>query len=144
MYSIVEQHRNKIHVVCYDKMGKRSREEVDFEPFIGLETNDGSYGWKSVDGKFLKPKKFPNVKEFKDFVFANQFNMDIYGNMSLSKWPTAIYQYIARRYANLHYNLDFMKVFGLDIEVHCTDGFPEPEYALWPISSMTVKGRVRF
>lgn len=133
MYSIVDIHRNRIVDISYDDMGKKTMETVDFEPIVGLPTTDGDTGWRTYDGRDLRERRFDGIGAFKDFVWRNQDSMEIYGNIS------PIYQYIAQRYDGMDYDLGRIKTAFIDIEVHCDEGFPDPEIAAWPISSVSVK-----
>ena len=133
MYSIVELVDNKLYDVNYDGMGKKTILAIpDFRPTLGLECDEAT-GWRSYDGRHVKPVEFESIAEFRDYRFVNNRIAELFGNVDPQ------YQYIAQRYSRLEYDLSRVKTAFIDIEVHCNEGFPHPDAARWPISAISVK-----
>ena len=91
--------------------------------------------WKTLDGKYVTPIKHDTIKDAKSWIeqYKNQSHL-IYGN---SMYP---YSYIADEYPHtIQYDTDQILIFTIDIEVQCENGFPNPEQAVEPFLSITVK-----
>lgn len=135
-YSIVEAHRGKIHHFYYDEFGKKHHKKVDFKPTVGLES-EKEEEYKDIKGKNIKEKKFDSIYDFYKFINRNKDSINIYGNIS------PIYQYINREYQDKNdFNTSFLRTLFIDIEVDSEDGFPDPEIAAWPITSISIKDSI--
>ena len=91
--------------------------------------------WKTLDGKYVTPIKHDTIKDAKSWIeqYKSQSHL-IYGN---SMYP---YSYIADEYPHtIQYDTDQILIFTIDIEVQCENGFPNPEQAVEPFLSITVK-----
>jgi DNA polymerase elongation subunit (family B) len=91
--------------------------------------------WKTLDGKYVTPIKFDNMKEAREWVdnYKNQPEM-VFGS---TMFP---YNFIAESYPNtVEYDVDKILIVTLDAEVQCENGFPAPEQAIEPLLSITVK-----
>ena len=54
-----------------------------------------------------------------------------------------VYQYISKEFPNeVDYDISQMKIFALDIEVQCENGFPNVEEAAEEMLSITIKDMV--
>ena len=91
--------------------------------------------WKTLDGKFVTPVKHQTIKDAKEWVeqYKNQSHL-VYGN---NLYP---YTYIAENYPNrVDYDIDKILIVTIDIEVECENGFPNPNDAIEPLLSITLK-----
>ena len=133
-YTNVLQYGNSI-LVREVKDGERTTRRVKYEPtlFDLVKTREET-GYKTLDGKSVKPHHFDSIKEAKAWV-ADRENQDIiYGN---TQYP---YCWIADEYPNqVDWDLDQMLMVTIDIEVECENGFPKPEDAAEPMLSITIK-----
>ena len=133
-YTNVLQYGNSI-LVREVRDGERMTRRVKYEPtlFDLVKTREET-GYKTLDGKSVKPHHFDSIKEAKAWV-ADRENQDIiYGN---TQYP---YCWIADEYPNqVDWDLDQMLMVTIDIEVECENGFPKPEDAAEPMLSITIK-----
>ena len=93
--------------------------------------------WKSLNGKNLMPYKCDTIKDAKDFIlkYESQPHL-IYG---LDRFA---YTYISDTFPQkVNWNNDKILTFTIDIEVQCDNGFPNPETAIEPLLSITVKNQ---
>ena len=91
--------------------------------------------WKTLDGKFVTPVKHQTIKDAKEWVeqYKNQSHL-VYGN---NLYP---YSYIAENYPKrVEYDIDKILIVTIDIEVECENGFPNPNDAIEPLLSITLK-----
>jgi len=133
-YTNVLQYGNSI-LVREVKDGERTTRRVKYEPtlFDLVKTREET-GYKTLDGKSVKPHHFDSIKEAKAWV-ADRENQDIiYGN---TQYP---YCWIADEFPKqVDWDLDQMLMYTIDIEVECENGFPKPEDAAEPMLSITIK-----
>lgn len=133
MYTNIEIKGNNIIDIFYDKNGIKRMKKIPFKPTVGLETKDESE-WKSFyDNKPLKLKQFDNIRDYRSYIREMGNIINIHGDVQPQ------YQYISEKYSNMNYDLNNIRVLALDIEVMSEDGFPDPEIAAWPITSIAVK-----
>ena len=133
MYSIIEELRGKIVHIYYDGFGKKHFKKVPFTPIIGFETEKNSK-WKTYDGKSIRLKELESFEQYYNYQYHESEMMNIYGMINPK------YQFISENYKeDIKPKLQFIKSAIIDIEVYSEDGFPDPEFAMWPITSITVK-----
>ena len=132
-YTNVIQYGNEI-LVRGIQGGKRFDDRVYYQPTMYHQYKEKTR-YTSLDGKYLIPKKFKSIKEAKEFVqrysdhdgFA--FGMERFN-----------YQYISDYYPNdIDYDLKKIKIFTIDIEVACENGFPNPNDAIEEVLCITIK-----
>ena len=93
--------------------------------------------WKTLEGKSVTPYKCETIKDAKDFIlrYESQPHL-IYG---LDRFA---YTYISDTFPQkVNWNQDKISTFTIDIEVQCENGFPNPESAIEPLLSITVKNQ---
>tara|TARA_Y100000361_G_scaffold99812_1_gene89590 strand:- start:2067 stop:4565 length:2499 start_codon:yes stop_codon:yes gene_type:complete len=91
--------------------------------------------WKTLDGKFVTPIKHETIKDAKDWVeqYKDQSHL-VYGNNQYH------YCYLADQFPkSVNWDIDNILIVTIDIEVACENGFPNPEQAIEPLLSITVK-----
>jgi DNA polymerase elongation subunit (family B) len=114
--------------------GERQTRRVKYKPTLYAPVTEPTE-WKTLDGKYVTPIKFDNMKEAKEWVenYKNQPQM-VFGS---TMYP---YNFIAESYPNtVEYDVDKILIVTIDIEVQCENGFPSPEEAAEPFLSITVK-----
>ena len=95
--------------------------------------------FKTLDGRNVAPVKFQNAREARDFIkkYEGVDNFEVHG------YERFVYQYIRQEFAEeVDYNINQMKIYALDIEVQCENGFPDVEAAAEEMLSITVKDMV--
>ena len=114
--------------------GQRLTRRVKYKPTMYAPVEKPTE-WKTLDGKYVTPIKFDNMKEAREWVdnYKNQPEM-VFGS---TMFP---YNFIAESYPNtVEYDVDQILIVTIDIEVQCENGFPAPEQAIEPLLSITVK-----
>jgi len=114
--------------------GERQTRRVKYKPTLYSPVEEPTE-WKTIDGKYVTPIKFHNMKEAKEWVenYKSQPHL-VHGS---TMYP---YNYIAESYPKtVNYDVDKILIVTIDIEVQCENGFPSPEEAAEPFLSITVK-----
>lgn len=135
-YTSVSRFGNDILVRGY-RDGQRYSDRVRFSPTLFVPSEKGT--WKSLDGLPLADIKFDTMREAREFMqqYESTSNFKIYGNTNY------IAQYIQENHpGKIEFDRDVINVTTIDIEVASDDGFPEPEDALHPVITITVKNNI--
>ena len=115
--------------------GKRVQYRVDYQPTLFV-LSDKPSKFKTIHGEAASPIKFDSIKEARDFAkqYENVNNFKIYGNQRYQ------YCYISDKFdSTVDWNIDYIKVANIDIEVGSDNGFPDPYAASQPLTAITVK-----
>ena len=95
--------------------------------------------FKTLDGKNVSPVKFQTAREARDFIkqYDGVEGFEVHG------YERFVYQYIRQEFpGEVDYNINQMKIFAMDIEVQCENGFPNVEEAAEEMLSITIKDMV--
>ncbi|WLW36778.1 DNA polymerase [Synechococcus phage S-8S29] len=95
--------------------------------------------FKTLDGKNVSPVKFQNAREAREFIkqYDGVEGFEVHG------YERFVYQYIRQEFpGEVDYNISQMKIYALDIEVQCENGFPNVEEAAEEMLSITIKDMV--
>ena len=95
--------------------------------------------FKTLSGKSVSPVKFGAAREAREFIkqYEHVENFEVHG------YERFVYQYIRQEFpSDVDYNINQMKIFALDIEVQCENGFPNVEEAAEEMLSITIKDMV--
>jgi len=114
--------------------GKDYKDKIDFAPTLYALTQQQT-DYKNLQGQFLKPITFRNIDAARKFrrEVATQ-NSPVYG---LERYH---YQYIGKEHPeNIKWDKDQIKIFTLDIETTCENGFPDVENPIEELLCITVK-----
>ena len=134
-YKNVIEHKGKLLVrgILGDKEYK---EKIDFGPTLFALTQEQS-DWKTLQGQNLKPIRF------NDIMAARKFRRDIVTeNSPIYGLERYHYQYIGQNYpGQIEWSKDHIKIFTLDIETTCENGFPDVENPIEEILCITVKNQ---
>jgi len=134
-YKSVIEHRGKILVRGIHD-GKEYKERIDFGPTLYSLTQEKTE-FKTLQGQNLKPITFKTIDDARRFrreVVTD--NSPIYG---LERYH---YQYINKFHTdNIDWDKNFIKIFTLDIETTCENGFPDVEKPTEEILCITVKNQ---
>ena len=91
-------------------------------------------GYKTLDGKNVKPQHFDSIKEAKDHLQYRKNQNLVYGNNQYN------YCWIGDQYpGDVPWDKDKILIVTIDIEVECENGFPDPKLAQEPMLSITMK-----
>ena len=134
-YKNVIEHKGKL-LIRGVLNGKDYKEKIDFGPTLYALTQEHSQ-YKTLQGQFLKPIEFTNINAARRFRrdVATQ-NSPIYG---LERYH---YQYIGQEYpTDIEWDKEHIKIFTLDIETTCENGFPDVENPIEELLCITVKNQ---
>lgn len=123
-----------IHLWTWDENGQRIKVVNSFEPYIYIESTNGTDG-VSIFNTPLKKVKFKN--QFERSKFLNETTIKrIFYNLNCEQ------QYLLDTYKNTSESSDFsknkLKIFYFDIETYGKNGFASPKDATDPINLITV------
>jgi DNA polymerase elongation subunit (family B) len=114
--------------------GDRIDTEIPFTPFLYTERENASDAI-SIFKTPLKKHYFKNSFDRNKFVTESNTKR-LFGNFPVDQ------QFLIEKYKNQIHEKDFskfpLKVYFLDIEVHCPDFFPEPKEAKAPVNLITI------
>ena len=93
--------------------------------------------WKTLDGKSVTPYQFNCIKDAKDFLLKYESQPHLVHGLN-----RFAYTYISDTFPQkVNWNIDKILIMTIDIEVQCENGFPNPESAIEPLLSITVKNQ---
>ena len=118
--------------------GQRVQSRTHFSPTLyTLSKKEEKY--KTLDGKNVAPVKFESARDAREFIqrYEGVENFEVHG------YERFVYQFIRQEYpSEVEYDIKQMKIFALDIEVQCENGFPNVEEAAEEMLSITIKDMV--
>jgi len=134
-YKSVIEHRGKL-LVRGILNGKEYRERLEYKPTLYAITQEDSK-FKTLHGQNLKPITFNGIAKAREF--KRSYNT---GNAPIFGMDRYQYQYIADEYPNdVEFHKEHIKIFTLDIETACENGFPDVENPIEEILCITVKNQ---
>jgi len=94
---------------------------------------------RTLTGKPVKPMQFQTAREAREFIktYDGVEKFEVHG------YERFVYQYIRKEFPNeVDYDINQMKIYAMDIEVQCENGFPDVEAAAEEMLSITIKDMV--
>ena len=95
--------------------------------------------FKTLDGRNVAPMVFQTARKAREFIqqYDGVEGFEVHG------YERFVYQYIRREFpGEVQYSIPQMKIFALDIEVQCENGFPDVESAAEEMLTITIKDMV--
>jgi len=133
-YTNVLEHKGKLLIRGVNN-GQSYLSRINYSPTLYLPTKEQSK-FKTLDGINLKSKRFDSISKAKHF-YQEYNGIPEYKIYGMNRYN---YQYIADEYkGEMRWNKDYIKLFTLDIETTCENGFPDPDTAKEKIICITVK-----
>jgi DNA polymerase elongation subunit (family B) len=132
-YTNCFQRGNNIYYTGYDG-GKRVKRKVSYSPYLFLPSEEYS-GWRTLEGKAVDKKTFPNISEANKFVREHKdiSNFRIYGNTNF------LYCWINDTFpGQLEYDSSLVNIIFLDIEVESNQGLPDYKNPIFPVNAITI------
>ena len=111
---------------------------TQFSPTLYVLSNKKEE-FQTLDGRYVSPIQFGVAREARDFIkkYEGVQGFEVHG------YERFVYQYIRREFpGEVQYSIPQMKIYALDIEVQCENGFPDVEAAAEEMLSITVKDMV--
>ena len=136
-YTNVQLAGNTILYRGYEN-GQPVQSRAHFSPTLFVPSNKKEKH-RTLNGEYVKPIKFDSAKEAREFI---QQYEDVEG-FKVHGYERYVYQFISKEFPNeVNYDISQMKIFALDIEVQCENGFPNVEEAAEEMLSITIKDMV--
>ena len=133
-YTNVIEYKGKLLIRGVNN-GQSYLSRINYSPKLYLPTKEQSK-FKTLDGTNLKPKQFDTISKAKHF-YSEYSTIPEYKIFGMNRYN---YQFIGDEYRDdIRWNKDYIKIFTLDIETTCEDGFPDPDTAKETIICITVK-----
>ena len=133
-YTNVIEYKGKLLIRGVNN-GQSYLSRINYSPKLYLPTKEQSK-FKTLDGTNLKPKQFDTISKAKHF-YSEYSTIPEYKIFGMNRYN---YQFIGDEYKDeIRWNKDYIKIFTLDIETTCEDGFPDPDTAKETIICITVK-----
>jgi len=133
-YTNVVEHKGKL-LIRGVANGQSYLSRINYSPKLYLPTKEQSQ-FKTLDGINLKSKRFDSISKAKHF-YSEYNGIPEYKIYGMNRYN---YQYIADEYkGEMRWNKDYIKIFTLDIETECENGFPDPDTAKETVICITVK-----
>ena len=107
----------------------------NFSPSLYVLSKNSKEECTTLDGRPVSPIQFQTAREAREFIktYSQVENFEVHG------YERFVYQYIRREFPNeVEYRIDQMKIYALDIEVQCENGFPNVEEAAEEMLSITL------
>ncbi len=121
----------------YDN-GEPVQFRTQFSPTLYVLSNKKDK-FKTLDGRSVSPMKFSSSREAREFIkqYDGVEGFEVHG------YERFVYQYMRQEFpGDVDYDINQMKIFALDIEVQCENGFPDVEAAAEEMLSITIKDMV--
>ncbi len=111
---------------------------TQFSPTLYVTSNHPEK-MKTLTGKSVKPVQFQTSREAREFIktYDGVEKFEVHG------YERFVYQYIRQEFPDeVDYDISQMKIYAMDIEVQCENGFPDVEAAAEEMLSITIKDMV--
>jgi len=118
--------------------GQPVQSRAHFSPTLFVSSNKEEK-YKTLEGDNVRPVKFESAREAREFIaqYESVEGFKVHG------YERFVYQFIAQEFPNeVDYNINQMKIYAMDIEVQCENGFPNVEEAAEEMLSITIKDMV--
>ena len=108
--------------------GYENGQQISFreviKPTLFVPSQKGD--WRSVDGQKMSPVVQDGARRAREFIakYKDVDGFEVHG------YERFVYQWISEKYPErMKFNLRTMKIYTIDIEVECENGFPDTEAA---------------
>ena len=118
--------------------GQRVQSRAHFSPTLFVTSNKEEK-YKTLEGENVRPVKFESSREAREFIatYQNVEGFKVHG------YERYVYQFITQEFPDeVDYTINQMKIYAMDIEVQCENGFPNVEEAAEEMLSITIKDMV--
>ena len=144
MYTNVSRNRNDLLYRGYNPSGHRIQKKIKFSPTLYVYTTKDPMWctdkvstkdsvWRGLHGEPVQPIHFKKMSDAKKFIdqYRNIPNFPVHGMTNYA------HQYIAEKFpGDINYTSSQILIHWFDIEVESEEGFPDPEFADWPVISI--------
>jgi DNA polymerase elongation subunit (family B) len=112
------------------------REKIRPTLFFVPQNQQKESKFRTLDGRYAHPKKFDGARDARKFIeqYEAVDGMEVHG------YDRFIYQFIADKFPDeIRFDMSQMKIYTIDIEVGCDNGFPSVEACQEEMLCITVK-----
>ena len=92
--------------------------------------------FRTLDGRYAFPKQFDGAREAREFIkqYEGASGLEVHG------YERFVYQHIAQKWkGEIDYDMSKMKIWTIDIEVACENGFPDVQASAEEMLCITMK-----
>ena len=92
--------------------------------------------YRTLDGRYAFPKQFDGAREAREFIkqYEGASGLEVHG------YERYVYQHIAQKWqGEIDYDMSQMKIWTIDIEVACENGFPDVQASAEEMLCITMK-----
>tara|TARA_B100001109_G_scaffold164185_1_gene133738 strand:+ start:2727 stop:5234 length:2508 start_codon:yes stop_codon:yes gene_type:complete len=92
--------------------------------------------FRTLDGRYAFPKQFDGAREAREFIkqYEGASGLEVHG------YERFVYQHIAQKWkGEIDYDMSQMKIWTIDIEVACENGFPDVQASAEEMLCITMK-----
>lgn len=137
-YTSVERYMNDILFRGY-KNGKSIKERIKYRPTLYVPSNEET-AYKTLSGKYVGEVQPGTMKDCREFIarYTDVDGFEVYGNTNY------VHQFISDAFTKtgVKWDRDTINVTTIDIEVQSDEGFPQPEFANYPVTAITTKNNI--
>lgn len=132
-YTFCDKLGHRLFIRWLDEDGKRGQKvfsDTPLELFIPGTRDDA----RGLHGERLSRVEFGSVEDMVDFAKEYDGVTPVFGQTS------AAHQYISRQWpGHIDFDIKNFTILNFDIEVESREGFPHPEQAAYPLTSVSMK-----
>lgn len=136
-YTSINRVGNSLLYRGYDGT-RRVKKKIKFKPTLYVK-GKGKSEYTALDGTNVDAIQFDSMRDAKDFVekYKDVANFTVYGNTNYTA------QFVASEFPDeIKFDRSKVRVHNIDIEVMSDAGFPEPDQANFPVTSIALKDNI--
>ena len=104
--------------------------------FLVPQAQQKTSKYRTLDGRYAFPKQFDGAREAREFIkqYEGASGLEVHG------YERFVYQHIAQKWkGEIDYDMSQMKIWTIDIEVACENGFPDVQASAEEMLCITMK-----
>ena len=104
--------------------------------FLVPQAQQKTSKYRTLDGRYAFPKQFDGAREAREFIkqYEGASGLEVHG------YERFVYQHIAQKWkGEIDYDMSKMKIWTIDIEVACENGFPDVQASAEEMLCITMK-----
>ena len=104
--------------------------------FLVPQAQQKTSKYQTLDGRYAFPKQFDGAREAREFIkqYEGASGLEVHG------YERFVYQHIAQKWkGEIDYDMSQMKIWTIDIEVACENGFPDVQASAEEMLCITMK-----
>lgn len=133
-YTDITRFKNDILYRGY-RNGKPVQRKHRYSPTLYVPSNNRQTDWTALDGTNVEPISFECMSEATEFLkrYENVDSFKVHGmNNFVTQFLTDMFP------GDIEFDPSLINVMNIDIEVQSDDGFPQPDFADYPVISIAL------